>query len=398
MTTFTYFAYGSNMDSARLRARVKDCTTLDTAKLSGYGLRFHKRSNLDGTGKCNAFHTGNPDDFVQGVLFDVAQVQRPALDRAEGAGKGYYAAQVEVQTKNGPVQALTYLANADHIADQLVPTTEYFTYVMQGAREHGLPEDYIANRISVFDPAPNFLFDPAAVPTDVVSAKGVAHVNWIVHRLRARRIDRLEIQEPDSRFRTSNMIRAYNQAHLRRCLMFMEAAHALVYSGRGLVALSAIRSIYETVANFLHFESALQALLAEGDLVKIYDFVRARAYATRLPDLVKNLGAKEAVSVLTQIDKMKAVLPNARDDYDYLCEHTHPNAFGGILYFGNPGNPEDIIRFTDSGPGPNDDLKWVLVGGNLLMHFEQALDRIAAQLPALSEKGRQEAATRTDKA
>lgn len=151
MTAFTYFAYGSNMLTARLRARVKDCTPQGTAKLSGYVLRFHKRSR-DGTGKCNALYTGDPADFVLGVLFSIAQAHRAALDSYEGAGKGYDAVQVEVAPDSGaPVRALTYLAGASHIDDQLRPTSEYFEYVLQGAREHGLPEAYIASKIIGFE-------------------------------------------------------------------------------------------------------------------------------------------------------------------------------------------------------------------------------------------------------
>jgi hypothetical protein len=49
-----YFAYGSNMETARLRERMPSAKPLGVAKLSGHELRFHKRSK-DGSGKCNAF-------------------------------------------------------------------------------------------------------------------------------------------------------------------------------------------------------------------------------------------------------------------------------------------------------------------------------------------------------
>jgi hypothetical protein len=101
------------------------------------------------------------------------------------------------------------------------------------------------------------LFDPATVPAVVVSPAGVAHVNSLIQQLREKRIDQLEIPEQDTRFRVSNMIRAYNQVYLRRCLQLIEAAHDLVYSGQGLVALMAVRGIYETIAAFLDFENNL---------------------------------------------------------------------------------------------------------------------------------------------
>src|SRR5260221_6625471 len=178
----------------------------------------------------------------------------------------------------------------------------------------------------------DLLFDPTSVPAAVVSAKGVQHVNDIVRRLEARRVDRMRLPEPESGFRVSNMIRTYNQAHLRRSLMFLRAARKLVYGGNGLVALTAVRCIYETVANFLDFEAKLQVELAQGDLRKIHDFVHNRTFSTRLPNLIKEAGtpAIQAQTVLTQIHKMNAVREFARDDYDYLFEDTHPNSDVGV--------------------------------------------------------------------
>ena len=60
-----YFAYGSNMSTARLRGRVPSCKPLGVATLPGHALRFHKRS-ADKSGKCNAFASGN-DNSVIGV-------------------------------------------------------------------------------------------------------------------------------------------------------------------------------------------------------------------------------------------------------------------------------------------------------------------------------------------
>jgi hypothetical protein len=71
------------------------------------------------------------------------------------------------------------------------------------------------------------LFDPSTVPSNVVTAAGVQRVNEIVKRLRARRVDLIQVKEPESRFRVSDIVRVYSQAHLRRALMFIAAAHPL---------------------------------------------------------------------------------------------------------------------------------------------------------------------------
>ena len=79
-----YFAYGSNMSTARLRKRMPSCKPLGIATLPGHALRFHKRSK-DKSGKCNAFASGN-DNSVIGVLFSFDPAERAKLDEAEGVG------------------------------------------------------------------------------------------------------------------------------------------------------------------------------------------------------------------------------------------------------------------------------------------------------------------------
>src|SRR6516165_148646 len=127
------------------------------------------------------------------------------------------------------------------------------------------------------------LFDPASVPADVLSQDGVTEVNTLIEKLRSRLVDRVQMQEPSSGFRVSNMARVYSQAHLRRCLQLIEAAHDLVYTGRGLAALTLVRSLYETVANYVAVSQQLVELIeANAPLQEIHNFIHTRAYATRL--------------------------------------------------------------------------------------------------------------------
>jgi hypothetical protein len=207
------------------------------------------------------------------------------------------------------------------------------------------------------------LFDPAYVPADVVSPASVAEVNAVVQRLRERLVDRVEFQEPVSRFRVSNMARVYNQSHLRRCLQLIEAAHHLVYAGQGLAALMIIRSLYETVANYVAVSKQLVDLIeATAPLEQIHDFIHSRTFATRSEQLIKIAGTDEvkAPNILTQVQKMNRL----RGDFDV---------------------------FASRGHDPKEDLHWVLVGGHTLTHFADAIDRLEAVLPGLSERGRREA-------
>ena len=139
-----YFAYGSNMATARLRGRMPSALALGLASLAGHELRFHKRST-DKSGKCNAYATGDDDDTVIGVLFKFDPAERAALDKAEGAGKGYQPTMVTVVNAKGRRRkVLTYLATPDAIDDDLKPYTWYKNHVLIGAREHALPAEYVA--------------------------------------------------------------------------------------------------------------------------------------------------------------------------------------------------------------------------------------------------------------
>ncbi len=141
-----YFAYGSNMSTARLRKRMLSCKPLGVATLLGHTLRFHKHS-MDKSGRCNAFASGN-DNSVIGVLFTFDPVDRAKLDEAEGVGSGYEHAMVTVINDKGRRRKVfTYLATPDYIDDGLKPYGWYKNLVLAGSKEHRLPLEYIAEYI-----------------------------------------------------------------------------------------------------------------------------------------------------------------------------------------------------------------------------------------------------------
>ena len=137
-----YFAYGSNMCTGRLRRRVPSATAVGVARLPEHAFRFHKRSD-DGSGKGDAFSTGNPANAVQGVIFDIDPREKGALDDAEALGRGYEEKTAAVfDGSDTPHQVTLYYAT--DIDNSLRPYTWYKRFVVEGARQHGLPADYVA--------------------------------------------------------------------------------------------------------------------------------------------------------------------------------------------------------------------------------------------------------------
>jgi len=150
-----YFAYASNMLTARLHERVPSALAIGIGKLVGHTLRWDKRSGWDGSGKCDAEATGRQEDVVWGVVFELDPEEKAALDQAEGLGAGYLEKTVHVVTESGPVTAVMYYANDKDAS--LRPYHWYKALVIAGAREHGLPASYRSRLqlvVTVSDPNP----------------------------------------------------------------------------------------------------------------------------------------------------------------------------------------------------------------------------------------------------
>jgi hypothetical protein len=117
------------------------------ARLLGHKLCFHKLS-ADGSSKCDAFETGSDHDVLWGVVFDIPQSEKLALDRAEGLGHGYNQKEVSLITPSDEyISAITYYADRSAIVEGLSPYTWYKEFVLRGARKHGLPPGYISSSI-----------------------------------------------------------------------------------------------------------------------------------------------------------------------------------------------------------------------------------------------------------
>lgn len=147
--TFLYFAYGSNMLTARLQApeRCPSASPLGVAELRGHELRWHRRSKKDGSGKCDIAASTAPDAAVFGVLYEIAAREKSALDREEGLNKGYETVDAALLFNGAPLSARSYRATDTDPA--LRPYTWYRALAIAGAKQHGLPADYIARLESV---------------------------------------------------------------------------------------------------------------------------------------------------------------------------------------------------------------------------------------------------------
>ena len=138
-----YLAYGSNLHPLRLTRRTPSCRLLGRASLQGFALRFHKRSDVDGSAKADACRTGRSGDHVHGVVYQLAAEEFPVLDRIEGIGAGYRLTVLEVDCAGERREVFLYTAVESHVSPELRPFAWYRELVWRGARFHAMPEDYV---------------------------------------------------------------------------------------------------------------------------------------------------------------------------------------------------------------------------------------------------------------
>lgn len=138
-TRFLYFAYGSNMLTARLQDRCPSAEVLSVGELPGYTLDFSKPSK-DGSGK--ATPRLHDDEVLSGVLFCIECKELTALDKAEGQGKGYERKEVSVRQVPSRIvsKAVTYFATCPK--PNLRPYDWYWALVLAGAKQHQLPKHH----------------------------------------------------------------------------------------------------------------------------------------------------------------------------------------------------------------------------------------------------------------
>jgi hypothetical protein len=139
-----YFAYGSNLLKERQVARAPSSLVRALGYIEGYKIRYNKRS-VDGSGKCNLVKTEDDKDRVYGVVYDFLAADKPELDKHEGLGRGYNAEEIRVITDNGEIRAYTYVADESAVDNSLKPYSWYKDIVVEGAKRHSLPSEYITH-------------------------------------------------------------------------------------------------------------------------------------------------------------------------------------------------------------------------------------------------------------
>ena len=140
--TLWYFAYGSNLDPGTFlgRRRMQPLATR-IGVLHDFELRFDLPVGPGERGVANV--APRPGDQVWGALYQLTSPAAEWLDRTEGVNKGVYRRlEVEVVTPDAAcIGAFTYRSEISH--PERKPSARYLGLLLAGAREHGLPVEYV---------------------------------------------------------------------------------------------------------------------------------------------------------------------------------------------------------------------------------------------------------------
>lgn len=126
-----YFAYGSNMNAARVAARIGTTRRTLSGVLHQYALRFDKASRVAGIAHANVVPAIG--GRVEGALFELAEPgQIELMDPYEGYPHDYERHRLPVVTEEGAIPSWVYIAAPGTTAPSLKPAHEYLVHLLAG--------------------------------------------------------------------------------------------------------------------------------------------------------------------------------------------------------------------------------------------------------------------------
>jgi len=111
--------------------------------LGDFRLDFNYYSPSRGGGTANIEHA--PAEHVEGVLFDINDVDKETIDAKEGAPSCYREILVSIISRDGTKieNVITYTVCENKKREFTPPTREYKQIIIDGARAFGLSEEWI---------------------------------------------------------------------------------------------------------------------------------------------------------------------------------------------------------------------------------------------------------------
>lgn len=125
-----YAAYGSNMNLEQMKCRCPKSRVVCNGVLIGWKLVFNIHADI--------IYTGNEEDKVPVVLWDIDKNDWKFLDMYEGFPKYYIKKNVKAIIKHGYIVDATVYVMADNRKGIALPNRNYFDVILTGYKENGI--------------------------------------------------------------------------------------------------------------------------------------------------------------------------------------------------------------------------------------------------------------------
>ena len=150
------FAYGSNLDEAQMISRCESAKFISVASLKEYQIAFTRESKKRGCAVADVVKKKGSE--VWGVIYEISEEDSSKLDAREGYSpvrektENSYNREIIEVFENGdlskPKKVSIYIAVKQK--NPGLPNKQYLDYILRGARNFGLPTDYI-QRLELWD-------------------------------------------------------------------------------------------------------------------------------------------------------------------------------------------------------------------------------------------------------
>jgi cation transport regulator ChaC len=137
-----YFAYGSNMSPAIfLDRRAMRPLATRRARLDGHRLRFNLPVGPGERAVANI--EADPASRVWGILYLLTPEDCDRLDKTEGVHRGLYDRMAVDVVADAEDRVAGFTYRSSFATEGRKPSARYIGLLLEGARHHGLPDDYV---------------------------------------------------------------------------------------------------------------------------------------------------------------------------------------------------------------------------------------------------------------
>jgi len=234
------------------------------------------------------------------------------------------------------------------------------------------------------------MFTKSEIPPDDALGEQVEEINRSITRVRSFLTETVDISSIEDLPMLRTQVELFFQAHLRRALDFLDGGKHALDAGYGLVAITAVRCLFESAACIHDFSNQMIRLIEAGNIPDAVRLGHLRSFSQRFEVKERNTEMYDytAVHILKQIDALDKAVPHARRSYEQLSEMVHPNAHGALYYFMRAGEGEgevERLRFGKPDDEKSQFMGLLLAGASLfslilddLLRFQSIILKLMA--------------------